>query len=148
MSEPRYHGVDAHGRPYMITARSVHQVGPDEVDLIDPKADLIDDGAWLMLTADHGVYGPHSRVLDLSGHVVLYRDDGTFLYGPTATLDLTRSVVASNHWVRIQGPLGILDAPGYIIESHDGIAQFRGPARLVINDNRTRSAGPASGAGG
>ena len=140
MSDARYHGIDAHGRPYMITAVSAHQLGPDRVDLVSPKADIV-DGAWLMVTADRGVYAPHSHMLDLDGHVVLYRDDGTFMNGPTATIDLRQSVDASRRWVHIEGPMGVLDAQNYLVASHDGIAQFGGPARLVLNE-RTRPAGP------
>ncbi len=145
MSDARYHGIDAHGRPYMITASLARQAGPDQVDMTSPKADLLDGAAWLMLTADHGVYAPHSHVLDLVGHVVLYRDDGTVMTGPTATIDLRQSVDQSNRWVHIEGPIGILDAQSYFMASHEGIAQFRGPARLVINDTRTHPA--VSGAG-
>ncbi len=143
MSDARYHGLDAHARPYMITAVSAHQVGPDRVDMRMPKADLLDGASWLMLTADRGVYAPHSHILDLAGNVVLYRDDGTFMTGPTATIDLRQSVDASNRWVHIEGPIGVLDAQSYFMSSHDGIAQFKGPARLVLNDDRSRRSGTA-----
>ncbi len=141
MSDAQYHGIDAHGRPYMITAVAARQVGPDRVDLTAPKADLLDGAAWLMLTADRGVYAPHSHLLDLSGHVVLYRDDGTFMTGPTATIDLRQSVDISNQWVHVEGPMGVLDAQSYLMASRDGVAQFHGPARLVLNDARTRTPG-------
>lgn len=145
MSDARYHGIDSHGRPYMITARNAEQIGSDRIDLTAPKADIFAQGGqWLMLTADRGVYAPHSQVLDLSGNVVLYRDDGTMMYAQTATIDVRRDVDASRTWVHIEGPFGELDAPSYFMSGHDGVLQFRGPARLVLNDTRnanTRTTG-------
>jgi lipopolysaccharide export system protein LptC len=133
MTDARYHGLDTHGRPYTITALSARQIGPDRVDLVQPQADLLDGRAWLMVTADHGVYAPHDHLLDLSGHVVLYRNDGTMMTGPTSTIDLHESVDQSNDWVHVEGPMGVLDAQHYLMASHEGVAQFGGPARLVIN---------------
>ncbi len=144
MTDARYHGLDAHGRPYMITAVAAHQVSPDRVDLREPKADIIEGSSWLMLTADTGVYAPRSHMLDLSGHVVFYRDDGTFMTGPTATIDLRQNVDVSNRWVHIEGPAGVVDAPSYLMSSRDGVAQFRGPARLVLNETR-HAVAPAAG---
>ncbi len=131
LTDARYHGIDEHGHPYMITAVTARQIDPDRVDLTYPKADIV-DGAWLMVTADHGVYAPRTHMLDLAGHVVLYRDDGTFMTSPTTTIDLRDSIDASRRWIHVEGPMGVLDAPNYVIESHDGVAQFGGPARLVL----------------
>lgn len=139
MTDVAYRGIDAHGRPYMITATAAQQVAADRVDLTEPKADIFSQGgAWLMLTADRGVYASKSQMLDLSGHVVLYRDDGTFLTAPTATIDLRQGVDASRDWVHVEGPFGVLDAGSYFMSSHDGVLQFHGPARLVLNEAEHR----------
>ena len=134
----RYRGLDAHNRPYMITADEARQINPDRIDLVRPVADtLTQNGTWILIRARSGVYMPHSQILDLSDHVVLYRDDGTLMHGPTATVDIKRGIVASNDWVHAEGPFGVLDAQGDLLSQRDGMAQFRGAGRLILNDDHT-----------
>lgn len=138
----RYHGLDAHGRPYMITADEARQVAPDRIDLVRPVADsLTQSGSWVLVHAASGVYMPHSQILDLFGHVTLYRDDGTLVDGPTAVMDVKRGVVVSDDWVHVEGPFGVLDAQGDLISQREGVAQFRGPGRMILNDDH--AAAPA-----
>lgn len=132
-----YRGLDVHGRPYMITARVTHQMGPDRVNLTAPEADIFLSGSgWVEARADKGVYMQHEQTLDLRGHVVLYRDDGTLMNGPSANIDLKQSVVASDDGVHAEGPFGVLDAQGYFLDQHAGILQFTGPQRVIRNDDR------------
>ncbi|AOX16341.1 LPS export ABC transporter periplasmic protein LptC [Kozakia baliensis] len=132
-----YRGLDVHGRPYMITARVTHQNGPDRVDLTDPIADtMLSGGGWAEIRADHGVYMQHEQTLNLDGDVVLYRDDGALMNGPTADMDMKQSIIASNDWVHAEGPFGILDAQGYFIDQYAGLLQFTGPERVIRNDDQ------------
>ncbi len=132
----RYHGLDAHGRPYMITADEARQAEPDRIDLVRPVADsLTQSGTWLLIRAPRGVYMPHEQILDLFDHVSLYRDDGTLMTGRTAVMDVRRGIVLSDDWVHAEGPFGVLDAQGELMSQHDGVAQFRGPARMILNDD-------------
>jgi lipopolysaccharide export system protein LptC len=146
----RYHGLDVHGRPYMITADEARQVGPDHIDLVRPVGDsLTQSGSWMLIRAHAGVYMPHTQILDLFGHVTLYRDDGTLMNGPTAVMDVKRGIVASDDWVHAEGPFGVLDAQGELLSQREGIAQFRGPARMILNDDRAapsraKSASPST----
>ncbi|MGI4748311.1 MAG: LPS export ABC transporter periplasmic protein LptC [Janthinobacterium lividum] len=148
----RYHGLDSHDRPYMITSDEAQQVtgkaapavpgthagkGEDRVNLTRPIADSLDQsGNWTRISAQTGVYMQHGQLLDLSRDVTLYRDDGIMMTSPVAGLDLRSGVVASDNWVHVEGPFGVLDAQGFLISQRDGLAQFRGPARLVLNDDR------------
>ena len=132
----RYHGLDAHGRPYMITADEARQAAPDRIDLVRPVADsLTQSGTWLLIRAPRGVYMPHEQILDLFDHVSLYRDDGTLMSGRTAVMDVRRGIVLSDDWVHAEGPFGVLDAQGELMSQHEGVAQFRGPARMILNDD-------------
>lgn len=141
----RYRGIDGHGRPYMITADEARQVGPDRIDLTRPVADsLTENGSWLLVHARSGVYLPHAQMLDLFDHVVLYRDDGTLIHGPSVTIDVRRGVLASDDWVHAEGPFGVLDAQGDLLSRREGIAQFRGPGRMILNDDHAAAAAPAS----
>ena len=142
-----YHGVDAHGRPYMITADEARQIGPDRIDLVRPVADsLTQNGSWVLVHARSGVYMPHTQILDLFGDVTLYRDDGTLMNGPTAVMDVRRGIVVSDDWVHAEGPFGVLDAQGDLISQREGVAQFRGPGRMILNDDHAAHA-PSAGRG-
>lgn len=136
--DPRYRGVDERGRPYMLTAATAQQVSPERVNLVTPKADVtLESGAWLMLQSDNGVYIQHTGELDLSGHVVLYRDDGVTVRTRTADVDLKQGAAAGNDTVSAEGPFGTLDAMGFATVDKGAVLQFTGPARLYLNSTRS-----------
>ncbi|MCQ8240302.1 LPS export ABC transporter periplasmic protein LptC [Rhizosaccharibacter radicis] len=140
-----YRGLDMHNRPYTITADEAQQAGGngDRINLTRPIADtLTQSGSWIMIRADRGVYMQHSQLLDLDGHVFLYRDDGIMMTGPTAGMDLKRGIVASDDGVHAEGPFGVLDAQGYLMSQRDDLVQFRGPSRMILNDDHV-ARGPA-----
>ncbi len=143
----RYHGLDAHGRPYMITADEARQINPDRIDLVRPVADTVTQaGNWMLAHAPWGVYMPHEQILDLSGGVTFYRDDGTLMHGPTAVIDVRRGILASDDWVHAEGPFGVLDAQGELMSQHDGVVQFRGPSRMILNDDHAAHPGDSTAA--
>ncbi|MBB2204600.1 LPS export ABC transporter periplasmic protein LptC [Gluconacetobacter takamatsuzukensis] len=138
-----YRGLDDHDRPFMITADQAQQVGPDRINLARPAADTLTQGGdWMMVSAAQGVYLQREQLLDLTQDVSLYREDGVIMTGVTADMDLRQGIIASDQWVHAEGPFGVLDAQGVLLSQHEGIAQFRGPGRLVLNDDA--HAGPAS----
>lgn len=132
--DARYRGVDEKNEPYTVTAAVATQAGPDRVNLQDPKGDVTaQDGTWFMVRSKTGVFMQHINQLDLSGDVVLYRQDGTTLASDTATLDLKAGVAASSHQTHAEGPFGQLDAQGFALVDKGAVVQFTGPARLVLN---------------
>ncbi len=132
--DARYSSVNQHGEPYTVTAVQAVQVAPDRVNLTRPKGDItLQSGAWLMLHAKKGVYGPKSRQLDLSGDVTLYRDDGTTIRTASATIDMVQGAAASGVAVSAEGPFGTLDATGFSLLDGGAVIQFSGPARLILN---------------
>ncbi len=133
MIDPRYHGVDAQGRPYVVTAATARQVGDDRTDMTAPKGDItMDSGAWLWGEARNGVYMQKLGVLDLSGDVTLYRDDGTVLQTESATMDMKAAAATGNQKVHAEGPFGTLDAQGFAATDRGDVLQFTGPGRLVL----------------
>ena len=132
-----YRSVDTHGRPYMITAKTAHQITDDQIDLISPTADTItQSNEWLYLQSETGVYMQREQLLDLKGEVTTYRDDGMMTRSPVADVALHEGIIAADTWIHAEGPFGVLDATGYWLSQHEGIAQFRGPGRIILNDDR------------
>ena len=160
----RYRGLDGRDRPYMITAAEAQQVSAprsgaapggggsgggsgDRINLTRPVADTLGQGGeWIRISARDGIYVQHAEILDVRRDVTLYRDDGIMMTSPVADFDVKGGVIASDDWVHAEGPFGVLDAQGYVLSQRDGLAQFRGPARLVLNDDRIArpAAGPAA----
>ncbi len=57
----RYHGQDARGRPYTITADQAVQAGPERTDLVEPKGDSCsENGSWTYGESLRGVYLQHT----------------------------------------------------------------------------------------
>jgi lipopolysaccharide export system protein LptC len=134
---PRYRGMDEHGQPYVVSADTAQQVGPERVNLKSPRGDVtMHNGVWLDVRGKKGVYMQHADQLDLSQDVMLYRQDGTILTSDTATLDMKRGAATSADYTHAEGPFGTLDAQGFTLVDKGGIIQFHGPAKLVLNGNK------------
>lgn len=134
MRDAHFSSVNDQGEPYTVTAKSGVQIGPNRINLTDPKGDItLKSGTWIMLEAPHGVYTPETRTLDLSGGVTLYRDDGTTLRTQSAITALAQNAAASGVPVSAEGPFGTLDARGFTLLDGGAVIQFTGPARLVLN---------------
>ena len=134
LTAPRYRGEDDNRQAYTLTATAARQVGPERIDLVRPIGDIgLSSGTWLQVTSTAGTYMQKAGQLDLSGEVILYRDDGTMLITAAATLDLREGIAASGVPVRVEGPFGTMDAQGFTITERGRVAQFAGPARLVLN---------------
>jgi lipopolysaccharide export system protein LptC len=134
LTDARYHGVDEHGRPYTITASVAHQLSPERIDLTAPAGDVsLESGSWLMVRSRQGVYLQHAQQLDLSGEVMLYRDDGTALSTDSAAIDLKAGAAAGADMTHVEGPFGTLDAQGFSVVDGGTVIRFTGPGRLVLN---------------
>lgn len=128
MEHAIYRDIDSHSHPYTITARNAHQTGDDHIDLDQPEADImLSHGEWMYVRSDHGMYLQHEQTLNLDGHVVMYRKDGTLLNSPSADMDIKQQVIATHDWVHAEGPFGTQDAQSAFLDQKANIIQFMGP---------------------
>jgi lipopolysaccharide export system protein LptC len=134
LTNARYRGIDERGRPYTVTAEIADQIDADRVNLTVPKADVtMTDGTWLFAHSRQGVYLQHAGQLDLWDQVELYRDDGTVLRTPSASIDTKAGAAGGHEPVSAEGPFGTLDAAGFTLTDRGDVIQFHGPARLHLN---------------
>jgi lipopolysaccharide export system protein LptC len=130
----RYHGMDGRDRPYTVSADAAERAGPERLNLTAPIGDVsMPNGSWIELRAKKGVFIQHSNQLDLADAVTLYRQDGTFVFADTATMNLKQGAATSNDYTHAEGPFGTLDAEGFTLVDKGAVIQFRGPAKLVLN---------------
>jgi lipopolysaccharide export system protein LptC len=133
MAHGRYNGVNENGEPFTVTADTAHQTAPDHIDLGSPVGDIsLHGGSWLQVKGQRGVFDQQSGLLDLSGEVSLYRDDGTRMETDTATIDTKRGAGSSADKVHAEGPFGTLDAQGFVLLDRGAVIQFSGPGRLLL----------------
>lgn len=135
MVNPRYLGSDDENQPYSITAEIARQLAEtgNIVGLDSPKADIeLEDGTWLVLTAEHGIYGRVAENLELEGSVVLYHDSGYEFLTEKAKIDLERSVAEGDVPIRGQGPFGNLQAEGFRLVDKGKTIYFTGKSKLVM----------------
>ena len=135
MRLPRYRGFDDQNQPYMVSADVGEQVGADRYNL--RGAARRRDHAQRHLAAGaiqaRACTLQHENQLDLSNDVTLYKQDGTILITPDATVDIKQGVATSSVYTHAEGPFGTLDAEGFTLVDKGGIVQFHGPAKLVLN---------------
>ena len=134
MSAPRYRGFDDQNQPYMLSATSAVEAGPDRYNLKAPRGDLtLRNGTWVQVQSKRGVFYQHTNELDLSGDATLYKQDGTIMISATATMDMKKGAATSSDYTHAEGPFGTLDAEGFTLVDKGGVVQFHGPAKLVLN---------------
>ena len=135
MVNPRYVGTDKSDQTFSITADLAKNLlkGNSEVELEMPKADItLEDGSWLVLTAENGVYARDTKSLNLIGGVNLFHDSGYEFNTSKASIDLERGVAESLEPVEGQGPFGTLTAEGFRLLDKGKTIHFTGKAKMVI----------------
>lgn len=135
MVNPRYLGTDRDNQPFAVTADLARQLatGGAKVELEMPKADItLEDGTWLVLTAESGIFGRDSNTLDLSGSVNLYHDSGYEFRTRKAAIDLNGGNASGNEPVVGQGPFGNLEAEGFRMVDKGKTIFFSGKSKLTL----------------
>lgn len=134
MNNARYRGTDERGRPFTMTADIARQAGQGRIDLVEPKGDMtMENGGWLMVESRQGVFLQSSNQMDLSREVMLYRADGMIMRTDAMAVDMKAGAASSSNPVHVEGPLGTLDAQGFVLFDKGAVIQFTGPARMVMN---------------
>lgn len=129
----RYMGTDDNRQPYSITADLARIETDGLYSLEMPKADLtLEDGTWLVLTADTGRFRQGQQELELEGGVNLFHDTGYEISTDQLMVDLKRNVAESRTPVAGHGPFGELRSQGLKLIDKGRIIYFTGPAELIL----------------
>lgn len=137
----RFTGVDSENRPFSITAESVVQAGSDDngVALSQPKADVTLAGdSWVAISAPKGIFRRDEEILDLTGGVDLFHDDGYEFRTAEARLNFSTSAAYGESPIRGQGPFGTIEAEGFRVAGTGDSIFFTGKSRLLVYPDATR----------
>ena len=143
MSNPHFEGLDDKKRPFGVSAARATQADRDAdvIHLAAPQADItLEDGAWLTLTADSGLYRRAAQLLNLNGQVNVFHDQGYELHTRDVHIDLSKGSAVSNAPVEGQGPSGQLTAQGMEVTDGGSHIRFLGLAHLTLYDANQLSA--------
>ena len=135
MDNARYVGTDENRKPYSVTADLARLIDSDAgtVALELPKADLtLEDGTWLVLTADTGLYQRDGATLDLKGGVNLFHDTGYEISTEVLDVDLKAGGATGDKPINGHGPFGELKAQGIKLIDKGQVIYFTGPAHLLL----------------
>lgn len=135
MMNARYVGTDSNNRPFSVTADVARQrvPGKGKLQLESPQADIhLQDGSWVMVTADKGDYNPDDRMLNVAGGVRLFHDSGYEFLSREANIDLERNVVWGSHYITGQGPFGEMEGEGFRFSKGGKTMVLIGKSRLKI----------------
>lgn len=133
-----YNGRDEQGQPYMVTASNIVQHSEGASLLTMPQGSIVlKSGAWLTLKSAAGRFDQKEDILDLTGNVMLYRNDGTIMTTSQATMNLHTSSAASKMPVQVSGPFGVLEAQnGFTLLNHGDQIMFYGPVKMVLDQTQ------------
>ena len=132
----RYVGVDAHDRPYTVTAASTRQTttASDEVVLEMPEADMsLRDGRRVELKAQSGVFDREHRALTLSGKVRFTHDGGFEIATDRASVDFREGEAAGDERVSLRAPDGTGSGDGFRILEDGSRVLLTGKSSLQLN---------------
>jgi lipopolysaccharide export system protein LptC len=135
LDKARIVGIDQEQRPYVITANDATQANgtATDVNLDAPKADItLNNGAWVQLSANSGVYRRDANLLDLSGDVSLFHDGGSEFHTATAHVDLKAGSAVGSDPIAGQGPQGDITGEGFEIVDHGARILFTGRAHAIM----------------
>jgi lipopolysaccharide export system protein LptC len=142
MVNPRFLGIDKDNQAYSITADLARKLTEKDADveLEMPKADIaLEDGTWLVLTAENGIFKRLKKTLDLTGAVNLFHDSGFEFRTAKAQIDLESGTATGNVAVRGQGPFGDIYAEGFRLTEKGKTILFTGKSKLIIYRNAGRA---------
>ena len=131
----RYTGTDRRDNPFTITAKTLEQQSEDDetIALHGPTADIfLNAGSWVAVMAPIGSYSKKAQLLELSGGVDLFHDDGYEIHTEVAMIDLVDGIASSDRPVHGQGPFGQLQSSGFQILDGGERIRFQGRTRLEI----------------
>ncbi len=132
----RFHGADKNRQPFTISADIARNVDPKKtkpVELEMPKADIaLEDGAWMALTAESGVYLHKENKLSLVGAVSLFHDSGYEFHTEKALIDLEESVAKGDVPIRGHGSFGEVEGEGFQLLDQGKTMVLTGKSRVLL----------------
>jgi|GEM_PF-954782 len=133
MSNPNFHGFDASNQPYNVTAKTATQIDENNVVLESLNGDIaLKGGKWLSVTALTGKLKVKEHLLDLSGSVDIFNDDGYEMRTELLNVDISAKIATTDLEIKGQGPLGTIRSQGAIFNGVTKVSKFSDKVFVTI----------------
>lgn len=135
MENARYYGTDENNQPFYVNAATAQETAPGSrvVTLAAPQADMaLEDGGWVAVAAESGLYDEPNRQLRLNGHVEVFHDGGYQLATRDMHVDLPAGSATTNRPVSAHGEFGWIESEGLRLEERGEVVTFTGKAILKL----------------
>ncbi len=133
MTSPELKGIGENGKPYEVKAAQATQTREGIVRLTAVQARIeLDDGVMLIDAASGGI-APETGKGDVEGGVVIDLGGQYRFETSRADIDMKAGVVTGDQNVRVTGPMGVVEAPGFRVEKSIRRVTFTGAVRSVLN---------------
>jgi lipopolysaccharide export system protein LptC len=144
MVNGRYVGSDSHGRPYTVTYESAQQPpGGGPIEMVNPTAELtLQNGHWVAIKAAQGRYDQAAGLIDLSGNVELFHDDGYRFMTEKAHVEFNKNLVWGERAITGRGPRGEVVGRGFRVINNGDAIVITGPARLLLRPDAAQMPQP------
>jgi lipopolysaccharide export system protein LptC len=101
----------------------------------------MNDGAWVAVTADNGIFHRDAGTVDLSGNVTLFHDNGLTFETDAATVDLKNDWARGDQPVEGQNADGQLAAQGFEVRDDGKTVLFTGRAYVKLYPKKSDGGG-------
>jgi lipopolysaccharide export system protein LptC len=144
MVNGRYVGSDSHGRPYTVTYESAQQPpGGGPIEMVNPTAELtLQNGHWVAIKAAQGRYDQAAGLIDLSGNVELFHDDGYRFTTEKAHVEFNKNLVWGERAITGRGPRGEVVGRGFRVINNGDAIVITGPAKLLLRPDAAQMPRP------
>jgi lipopolysaccharide export system protein LptC len=135
MVKPRLSGQDNDGNPFVITADAAVQdaKNPKRAQLKKVEADLsMGAKGWLNVNAASGMVDMNAGMLQLSGGINVFSDDGYELHTASAFVDIKQGLMHGTEEVTGQGPGGTLRADQFQLDRNNKLLILTGHVQMTI----------------
>jgi len=132
MMKPQFHGIDRNGRPYTVIADSAVQDVPNEMKLVNINGEMSFNDGWMSLLSNQGELNMEKKTTELHDSVDLFSSSGYEFITDKAHVDMGKSAANGNDPVKVQGPLGTLNATGFSADGKANVIHFKGPVEAIL----------------
>jgi len=132
MVSPQFHGIDRNGRPYTVIADTAVQDDQNIMHLVNINGEMSLNEGWMSLLSERGELNMEKKTAELYDSVDLFSNSGYEFTTSKAHVDMGKSKANGNDPVKVQGPLGTLNAKGFSSDGKTNVIHFTGPVEAIV----------------
>ena len=139
MHAPVLKGIGENGKPYQVTATEAVQTREGKIELADLSANVELEDGTLVLTAKSGALHPDTGETSAAGGVKIELGGIYHFETERAEGNMKTGIFTGDAPVKVDGPMGTIEAAGFRIEKSVKKVTFTGGVTSVLNPSAATS---------